>query len=128
MTQEGSIEKVVESAVRAQVQKMMVESLEGVDGLVGRLIAGAMQVKVKDGVTYREIPFIERLCRDAVQEAAQEAMKAWIEENKPALRAEVERQLTAQKKTLAESMVASFGAAAGDQYRIRVVLADRSES
>ena len=117
---EGSIEKVVEAAVQAQVQKMIVESLEGVDGLVGRLVAGAMQVNVKDG--YREIPFIQKLCRDAVHQAASDAMKAWLTEHAADIQREVERQFTLQKKELAASLVGNLVEAAGSAYRFRVTI------
>lgn len=123
----GSIEKVVEAAVQAQVQKMIVESLEGVDGLVGRLVAGAMQAPTKDPGTYREIPFIQKLCRDTVQSAATSAMKAWMSEHNDALRVEVERQLVAQKKDIASALVLSLAEAAGSAYRFKVVI-DKAES
>lgn len=113
-TADGSIEKVVEDAVRAQVQTMIVSSLEGVDGLTARIVAGALQVKVKDG--YREVAFIEKLCAGVVQSAAQEAAQEWIAENRPALVAEVKRQLTAQKAGVAQALVESLGKAAGSAY------------
>jgi hypothetical protein len=121
----GSIENVVEAAVQAQVQKMIVESLEGVDGMVGRLVAGAMQAPVKDN--YREIPFIQKLCRETVQTAATTAMKGWMEKNGPALQAEVERQLTAQKKDVASALVLSLAKAAGNVYQFKVVIKERNE-
>lgn len=52
---DGSIEKVVEAAVQAQVQKMIVESLEGVEGLVGRLVAAAMQLQ-RDPLHPKAVP------------------------------------------------------------------------
>lgn len=123
---DGSIEKVVEAAVQAQVQKMIVESLEGVEGLVGRLVAAAMQQNVKDGSSYREIPFIQKLCRDTVQTAATEAMKAWMADHHDALRAEVERQLTAQKKEIASALVLSLAKAAGSAYSFKVVIGEQT--
>jgi hypothetical protein len=120
MPTEGSIEKVVEDAVRAQVQQMIVTSLESVDGLTARIVAGALQAKVKDAATYREIPFIEKLCADAVREAAQQAAREWIEENRPSLVTEVKRQLSSQKADVAQSLVESLAKAAGSAYSFRL--------
>lgn len=117
-TADGSIEKVVEDAVRAQVQQMIVTSLESVDGLTARIVAGALQAKVKDN--YREVAFIEKLCATVVQSAAQEAAQEWIEESRPALVAEVKRQLTAQKAGVAQALVESLGKAAGSAYTFRI--------
>ena len=115
---DGSIEKVVEDAVRAQVQQMIVTSLESVDGLTARIVAGALQAKVKDG--YREVPFIEKLSADAVREAAQVAAREWIDESRPALVAEVKRQLTAQKANVAQALVDSLAKAAGSAYSFKL--------
>lgn len=120
-TTEGSIEKVVESAVRAQVSQMVVQSLEGVDGLTARIVAGALQSPVRDQRSYRDIPFIEKLAKDAITQAAQEAITAWIDENRDALRKEVARQLTANKDNIAASMIQSFTEAASSIYRMSVV-------
>lgn len=120
--QEGSIEKVVEDAVRAQVQQMIVASLDSVDGLTARIVAGALQAKVKDG--YREVAFIDKLCREAVHDAAQQAAREWIEEHRPALVAEVKRQLAAQKATVAQALVESLATAAGRAYSFKVVIAE----
>jgi len=114
----GSIEKVVEDAVRAQVQQMIVTSLESVDGLTARIVAGAMQAKVKDG--YHETVFIEKICREAVQEAAQTAVKEWIVEQRPMLMAEIKRQLSAQKAGVAQALVESLAKSAANAYTFKV--------
>lgn len=124
---EGTIEAVVESAVKAHVQKMIVESFESIDGLVGRIVAGAMQAKVKDGSSYRELPFIEKLCKDAIQDAAQTGVRDWIEENRPALMAEVKRQVTAQKGDIAASMVEAFIKGVSSTYSFKVLVGERGE-
>ncbi len=123
----GSIEHVVEAAVQAQVQKMIVESLEGVDGMVGRLVAGALQTPVKDPSGYREIPFIQKLCRETVQTATTNAMRAWMADHEDALRAEVERQLTAQKKEIATALVLSLAKSAASAYSFKVVIKERGD-
>lgn len=119
-TVDGSIEKVVEDAVRAQVQQMIVGSLEGVDGLTARIVAGALQAKVKDSQGYREVAFIEKLCGDVVRTAAQAAAQEWIEENKPALVAEVKRQLMAQRAGVAQALVESLARSAGSAYSFKL--------
>lgn len=125
MSGNGNIEDVVEAAVRAQVAQMITQSLEGVDGLTARIVAGAMQAKVKDGSTYREIPFIQKLAADAVRDAAREAMAAWIQDNRAEIQAEVERMLKAQRRSIAESLVTSLASAAGSAYRLSVVFQER---
>lgn len=118
MPADGTIEKVVEDAVRAQVQQMIVTSLESVDGLTSRIVAGALQAKVKSG--YREVSFIEKLCTETVQATAQQAATEWIEENRSALVAEVKRQLSAQKAGVAQALVESLAKAAGSSYSFKV--------
>lgn len=119
-SKEGSIEAVVETAVRAQVSQMIVQGLEGVDGLVARIIAGALQEKVRDQNTYKDIPFIQLLAQRVVREAAHEALQSWVEDNKPTIRAEVERQLVANKKAVAQQLVLSLAGAVDAGYRLDV--------
>lgn len=122
MGKEGTMEEVIEAAVRAQVATMVTASLEGIDGLTAKLVAGALQAPVKDGDRYssKEISFIEKLARDTIREATQEAMKTWVEENRGLLEAEVARQLSAQRKGIATTLVNSLAEGADKAYRFRV--------
>lgn len=61
-----------------------------------------------------------------MQTAATEAMKAWMADHHDALRAEVERQLTAQKKEIASALVLSLAKAAGSAYSFKVVIGEQT--
>ena len=89
-------DNIIAEAVRKRVEVSIVEGLsEDHDGLVERIVKTAMEGKIRDN--YRDIPFIEKLAKDVIQEAAREAMKAWVAEAAPQIQAEIEKQLGTAK-------------------------------
>ena len=102
-------DNIIAEAVRKRVEVSIVEGLaKDHDGLVERIVKTAMDGKIRDN--YRDIPFIEKLAKDVIQEAAREAMKAWVAEAAPQIQAEIERQLGTAKfrKQAATAMLDNF--------------------
>jgi len=54
-----------------------------------------LEAKVKDG--YRELPFLEKLSRDTIQEATEAVVSEWVMGLVPEIRAAIEKQLGTQK-------------------------------
>lgn len=99
---QGDIEKIIHTAIQAQVTAAMTANS---DALIGTFVDRILNEKVdSEGKpsTYRsDTPFIEWLSRRTIQQACRQAIEEWLAENKPMVVAEVKRALTKNKAKLA---------------------------
>jgi hypothetical protein len=123
---DNSIESVVAEAVKAKVQIMVAEALGDPGDLMAQFVAHALQQKVQ-GRNYRDVPLITKLAEDTVGTAAKAALQRWLEDHTAQMQAEIERQLTAQKKDIAAGLVASLLGAAQNSYRLQLVFKEAGE-
>ena len=105
-------EDLVKPIIQAKIQAAIVtEMSKDKDGLLEAMVNGAMTQKVNDDGRrvkdsyYNKTPFIEVLCKNAIQEAAREAMKDFIEENKPLIKEKIKKELTRKNSMMAKAVV-----------------------
>lgn len=103
-----SVDKeLVEPIVRAEISAAIIQQLEGNANLIPALIEAALVEKVNDTghrgqySSDRKHLFIDVLCKDAIQAAAKEAMKEYLEENHEKLKVEIKKQLRKSEAELA---------------------------
>ena len=102
--------EVVRPIIEAKIQAAIVAELERDKNLVSKMVAAALNIKVdsegKPGRGYGgEIPYIEFLCRQAIHNAAQGAMKEYLAENADMLKQAVKEQLGKHGEDLAAAFV-----------------------
>jgi histidine ammonia-lyase len=120
-----NIDKIVEEAVTQRTHAAIVQSLEGdMHGLVSKIVDTVLHTKVRDGNTYRDIPFIQMVARDAIQEVAKEAVAEWAQKARPKIQAELERQLSTSKthRLIATQLVDKLVKTAESTLRYNFVL------
>ena len=112
------LDRVVEEAVIQRTHAAIVESLAN-DGenLIASVVKLALEAKVKDG--YRDVPFIQKVARDQIQEVAQEAIKDWAQGTHEKIRDEIQRQLSspATQKRIASALIEQMVKAADGAAR-----------
>lgn len=119
-------DSVVQPIIESEVQAAIVRALEGKEELLRIGIANALQMRVdKKGEVSRydsdnKVPSLEWLASDAVRRCAIEAVREWAEKQRPAIVAEVVKQLERKKKTLARLMVAGFSESLKSDFRLNV--------
>lgn len=125
---DNTIESTIAEAVKAKVQIMVVEALGDPAALVRNLVAEALTLKVKDReYPYKEEPVIHRLVRKAITAEAQTAMQEWIDEQRPAIKAELKRRLVADKASVADALINSLTGVASRSYGLHVVFKMKDE-
>ena len=125
---DDTVESVVAAAVKAKVQTMMVEALGDPATLVRQLVQEALMVQVKtDHYSSRSETVLTKVVRECVVDEARNAMKQWIDEQRPAIRKELIRRITADKADIAEALIDSLVKAAGGSYSLRVIFKENEE-
>lgn len=130
-TEDNSIESVVSEAVKAKVQTMMVEALGHPGALVQKIVAEALTQEVQVGDRYASRPqkmtLINKMVKEAIVDEATKVMKEFIFEHKNAIRAELIRNLTTNKKNIAEALIDSLVQTAGSAYTLRLTFNTKDE-
>ena len=117
---------LVEPIVRAEIEAAIVAQLNNVPDLVAKLVQAAMADKVdENGRKGRyssddKYLFIDILCRNAIQNAAREAMKQYITDHSAELQDEIRKQIEKQKSGLAKAFVESLVGAVKVDWRFNV--------
>lgn len=128
MAVEQNIETIVAEAVKAKVEIMMVDALGDPGDLVRRLVAEALTTQVEvDRYSRKKETLISRIVRQSIVEAAQEAMREWIKEQTPAIKAELKKQIVRDKESIATALIESLVRSANNNYGLQVVFKERSE-
>ena len=112
-------DSIITEAVERRIQASIAEAMQTeAGGIVERLVKEALSAKVKDGSRYRDIPFMEKLARDTIQEATTNVMRDWVIEYSPVIREALEKQIATQKfrKALSSAMLAGLLANAESKY------------
>ena len=117
---------LVEPIIRAEIEAAIVAQLNNVPDLVAKLVQAAMADKVdENGRKGRyssddKYLFIDILCRNAIQNAAREAMKQYITDHSAELQDEIRKQIEKQKSGLAKAFVESLVGAVKVDWRFNV--------
>lgn len=104
------------------IQAQVVAALNEQGALVEELVATVLKMKVRDQQSYRDMPFLEMLCRNAIQNAVEAAVKTWIQEQAPVIEKEVDKALRSNKAAFAKSLVRAAVDATKQHWRLKVDL------
>lgn len=123
---DNNIETIVAEAVKAKVGTMVMEALGSPGELVRAIVHEALTMKVnQDRSGYgKQVPMIHRIVQEAVVQEAQNVMKEWVEEQRPAIRKELAKRIQADRDSIAAALIDSLGKAAGNRYGMRVTFVD----
>lgn len=119
--------ELVGPIIEAKIQAAIVGELSNAGDLVGKVVAQALSQKVKaSDHSYNKITFIEKVCKDTIRAAAEQAVKEWASEHQAQITAEFLRQLkqptTARK--VVRAMVGGMAEVAGSKWKFSVKLPD----
>lgn len=122
-------DELIRPVIEAKIQAAIIEALSDEKGLIERVVTSALTEKVKTSDSYssERIPWIEKLCREIVQDSAKEAIRQWAESKKEAITAEFLRQLSTQRtsKAVVSSMIDGLVRASENHWRFKVDFPER---
>ena len=117
-------EKVVANIVQAEVSTRVAEALKGNDEIVRKIVDAALKLKVDDRgqpCSYSSArPYIEHIAVQAIRDAANDAMKDYVQGNKEKIKKEVEKQLKASTNKLVQAFMDAVVEQATSCYRFNV--------
>ena len=119
-------ENLVRPIVEAEIQAAIVRQLESSQNLIPKLVQAALNQKVnydgkRSGSDYEnKYPYIEVLCNKAIQQAAEEGMKKYIEDSVLLIQVEVEKQIRAQTKNIAKTFVEGLASSIKSSWSFKV--------
>lgn len=122
--QTNNIESIVAEAVKAKVGTMVMDALGEPGEMVKAIVHEALTMEVDNRNTYKREPMIRKIVREAVVQEAQNVMKAWVEEQRPAIRTELAKRIQADRHNIASALIDSLGKAAGNRYGMTVTFVD----
>lgn len=118
-------EKMVEPIIRDQIAAAVVSQLGNTDELVAKMVRLALSVKVNsDGVpdkysSYNKHDFVEAIAGKAIREAATQAIRQIVEDQKPQIQAAIEGELRRAPKKTAKAILAAFVEGVQRDYSIK---------
>lgn len=120
--------ELIEPIVRAQLQAAITSALGKRDDLVASVVHTTMNMRVDENgkpssYSYAK-PLITWVCETAIKEAAQEALKEWMAENKAKLKQQLITEFSKPKakQSLAEEMVLGMAKAFESRYTMGVTV------
>lgn len=99
--------EIPQSIIREVVQAQVVAALGKSEQLIAGVVAEALESKRRDAYSNSPSIFAEQTSA-MIREVAIDAFKGWLAENKEKVRAELRKQLTAQKGKVITSIVDQF--------------------
>lgn len=110
---------MVESLVRDRLNLEIAQALGGKEAFAERIVGAFLNLKAKEEHSYREIPLIEKICRETLVHELRGAVKEWLADNVEIFRAEITRQLSSKKiqKEVASALIGTLAASAANEYR-----------
>lgn len=113
---------------REAIAAKLTTALVGADDAITRIVVAAMEQKVEGNgspsryTSHNSASFVEWLAQDLIREATKQALKARVEKLRPALEAQIEKQLSKNTKSIAAALTESFIKHATAGYGVEVHL------
>lgn len=125
----ADIERIIKTAIQAQVTAAMVANG---DALIGTFVTRILTEKVDSSgkpCTYSgSTPFIEWASATAIRQACSEAIREWLEEHKPTVKAAVKKALTREKDKLASEAAQTLLSSGSHGLSVTVGLTKRERN
>jgi mRNA-degrading endonuclease toxin of MazEF toxin-antitoxin module len=113
---------------REAIAAKLTEALIGADDAITRVVVAAMEQKVEGNgqpsrySDPRNTSYVEWLAQDLIRSATKQALQDRVERLRPALEAQIEKQLAKNVKSIAASLTESFIKQATAGYGVNVNL------
>ena len=123
--------ELIEPIIREKIHAAVIEAFGGSTIMLDKVIDAALNIKVDNKGNSSgyssDIPFIQWFCREAIMDCAKQALKEFVDEQKPAITEAVKRQLTKSRNAVARSFVDGLAASINNQYllTVKISLSDR---
>ncbi len=114
---------VLEPIVRSQVAAGIVEALGKPEQLISKVVAQALKQKVnsKGNVSNHDYEnrhdLIELLATNGIHSVVRESLTKWVEEQRPAIEAQVKKALSRKESAFARALVEGLITATRSQWR-----------
>jgi hypothetical protein len=119
----GDVERIIQETIRTQVALALTNNGPGlIESIVTQTLMERRDYNDRPSSSDRDPTMLQKVVSVEVRKATIEAVQAWVESNRPAFAAAVEKCLKAQTKKIAESMVEAFVGCAKDQYRMSIAI------
>jgi len=99
---------------REAIAAKLTEALVGEDATIMKIVVAAMERKVESNgnpssyAAHHGIPYVQWMAEQLIRDATKDALKERVERLRPALQAQIERQLTKNVKAIAVSLTDAF--------------------
>lgn len=127
----GISEDLVLPIIEQRINAAVVAALGKEQDLIENVVSAALSQKVSssgrvsDYSGANRYTFLEAFCRNAIQEAARQAMQEWITENKPQLVAAMKKQITASPSKLVKAFTDGIADSAKSAWAFQVNVSPR---
>jgi hypothetical protein len=109
-----------EGVIKPIIQAQVIAALRGQDRLIAEMVTLVLNEKRRDQKTYKDYPFLEIVCREAITGAVEAAIREWVQEQAPAIKAQIAQQLRGKAKDIAASLVMAAVNAGTEKWRVAV--------
>jgi hypothetical protein len=109
-----------EGVVKPIIEAQVIAALQGQERLITEMVKFVMNQKVRDAHSYQDVTMVESICRNMLREAIENSVREWVASQADALKAEVLRQLSAKRKSIAEELVRTMVDGAKDRWKLTV--------
>lgn len=113
---------------REAIAAKLTQALVGEDATIIKIVAAAMERKVESNGSASSysasygIPYVQWMAEQLIRDATKAALAERIERLRPALQAQIERQLTKNVKSIAASLTDAFAKQASAGYGVVINL------
>src|SRR5512139_1878185 len=110
-----------EGVVKPIIEAQVVAALQGHERLITEMVRFVLDKQVNNDRTgYRQVPFIEWICRTEIERAVQEGVRGWVSSQSTAIQKEVERQLRTQVRGIATMLVKAVSDGAVNKWQLHI--------
>jgi len=120
----ADVERIISETIRTQVAVALTDGGQRlVEGIITESLMQRRDTYSKQITTDTRYPTVlQSVVHEEITKAASQAVKDWVEANRPAFLKALESSIKANTKKIADSMVEAFVGCAKDQYRMSITV------
>jgi hypothetical protein len=109
-----------EGVIKPIIQAQVIAALQGQERLITEMVTLVLSEKRRDPKTYGDYPLLEIVCREAIVAAVEAAVREWVQEKAPAIKAQIAQQLRGRAKDFAASLVQAAVDSGKEKWRLNL--------
>jgi uncharacterized protein YajQ (UPF0234 family) len=117
-------DNLVRPVIEKEIQAAIVRELGKSDQMIAEVVRKVMEMKVdregKPSTYGSDTPYLEWAFKSAIHDATKKAISKWIEENSPAIEAELQKQFVKQKGEFSKAIVGQLLGAVSNKWQFSV--------